>query len=68
MNVNPPPRARARGVPARSHGRGDRSEVPVTPLVAAAQILLGATLSCLLAVLSMGALGALILLIVYVFR
>lgn len=57
-------------MPARSRGRGDRSEAsaPVTPLVAAAQIALGATLSCLLAVLSLGVLGAVILLIAYLAR
>jgi len=68
MSATPPPRARGRAAPARARGRGGRAEVPVSPLVAAAQILLGATLSCLLAMLVMGALGAVVLLVLYITR
>lgn len=75
MSAAPPPRTRARATPARartqparSRGQRDRSGDSGGALIAAAHILLGATLSCLLAILSVTALGAIILLIIYLTR
>lgn len=62
------PRARSRATPARTHSRDDRAGASGGLLIAAAQILLGATLSCLLAVLSIAALGGIIVLIIYLTR
>jgi len=68
VSTAPPRRARPRATPARTHDRSDVSGGSGGLLVAAAQILLGATLSCLLAILSIAALGGIIILIIYVTR
>lgn len=68
MSAAPAPRTRTRPAPPRSQRRDTRPRGAGGILVDAAQILLGATLSCLLAALSMIALGAVILLIIYLTR
>ncbi|MBS2965914.1 hypothetical protein KGA66_22910 [Actinocrinis puniceicyclus] len=72
MSAAPPPRTRGHATPtrtrttsARPRSRRDRSDRPGGVLLAAAQILLGLTLSCLLAVLCVAALGAIIVVIIY---
>jgi len=68
MSATPPPRTRARATPARTHDRGELSDGSGGVLIAAAQILLGATFACLLAVLSVAALGVVMVLIIYLAR
>jgi len=66
MTGTPPrsrPRARPRG--ARSSRTRDRERGSLNPFVAAAQILLGVSLSCLIGMLGVLALAAIVILALY---
>lgn len=64
------PRAGTRTRPARTQGRDQRDSPrgATRVLVDAAQILLGMTLSCCLALVALMALGGLIVLVIYLTR